>query len=112
MPSQLQRSRLVRRAPAPSSPLRPLRPPGSQQRPNPNLIRRATAPISPRASPRASPQRHGGQSDEEDNEDGNREEDQEEDLNLVQKRKRGADSLRDALEEEASRKKRKRGIVK
>ena len=111
MPSQPRRSHLVRRAPAPTSPLPPLHLPGSQlRRPNPNLIRRATAPISPRTSPRASPQC--GQSDEEDDDEGNHEDDQEEYLNLAQKRKQGANSLRDALEEEVSRKKRKRGIVK
>ena len=92
MPSQLRCSHLVQRAPAPTSPLRPLHLPGSQlRRPNPNLIRQATALISPSTSPRASPQH--GQSDEEDDDEGNHKDDQEEDLNLAQKRKQGANSL-------------------
>ena len=107
MPSQPQRARLVRRAPAPTSPLRPQ---GSQpQRPNPNLIRRVQVPISP---PRTSPQPEQLNADnnepEDDEESG--EYDQEEDLG--QKRKQPCNSLRDALEEEAGRKKRKRGIIK
>ena len=53
-----------------------------------------------------------GQSDEDDDDEGNHEDDQDEYLNLAQKQKQGANSLRDALEEEVSRKKRKRGIVK
>ena len=106
MPSQPQCSHLVRQAPAPTSPLRPLHLSGSQlQCPNPNLIQQATAPISPHTSPHASPQC--GQSDEEDDDEGNHEDDQDEYLNLAQKQKQGANSLQDALEEEVSRKKRK-----
>jgi hypothetical protein len=104
--SQPQRARLIRRAPLPSSPVHTsttLRQSQLPTRPNPNLVRRVNPPISP---PRTSPQpEHSDQ--ENDEEDG---EDEEEELS--QKRKRGCDSLRDALELEMSKKRRKRGIVK
>lgn len=103
MPSQHQRAHLVRRVPAaPPSPPR-TSPAPHPSRPNPNLIRRVVLP------PSSSQTLHS--INEEDNEEDNEEENEEDD-EPGQKRKRGCFLLRDALEEEVSKKKRKRGIVK
>ena len=95
---------LVRRAPAPTSPLHT--PPRSQSK-RPHLVRRVTVPASP---PRISPP---PAAENEENSDENEENDENyEDEDLGHKRKRGCNLLRDALEEEVSKKRRKRGIVK
>ena len=111
-PSQPPHSRLIRRAPVPTSPLR-TRSPLSKSQCDPNhLIRRGTAPISP---PHTSPQQSDKPEEDEEelgNDESTLEDDQEELESLGQKRKQGCNLLQDALEEEVSRKKRKRGIVK
>jgi hypothetical protein len=108
MPSQPHRPRLIRRAPpAPILLPRTSLPSGSQQH-RPRLIRRV-APVSP---PRTSESPQPSDVDHNSLE-GNNDNDQEEDPeDLGEKRKRAFDSLRDALEVEVSRKKRKRGILK
>jgi hypothetical protein len=69
------------------------------------LVRRV-----PATPPPTSPQQS---DDEEDDDEENNEDDlNEEDPMQNLKRKRGCNSLRDALEEEVKRKKRKRGIIK
>ena len=104
--SQSARPRLVRRGPGPfiSPPRTTSQPRQPPQRSN--LVRRAQPPVTVTPPP-TSPQ----QSDNyEDNEISDVEMNEEEDM--MQKQKRGCNSLRDALEEEVNRKKRKRGIVK
>jgi hypothetical protein len=103
-PSQRPRPHLVRQAPAPISPPRT----SPHRQPRGNLVRRVTgpAPASPPATFRQpSPVDH--EDDDAQNEDTEGEEE-----DLPQKQKRGANLLRDALEEEVGRKKRKRGNVK
>lgn len=100
--SQPQRPRLIRRVQTPISP--PHRSPLSKSR-RVNLIRRV-AHISP---PPTSPQQFDPDEDEGNEEDGESDQERED---SGQKRKQSCNSLRDALEEEVSRKKRKRGIMK
>jgi hypothetical protein len=106
MPSQNQCAHLVRRA-APPSPLRSSLV-SHPARPNPNLVRRVTG-IPPISTPHTSSQTLAS-INEDDDEDENNEE--QEEVESGQKRKRGRNLLLDALEEEVSKKKRKRGIVK
>ena len=101
--SQPQRPRLIRRVQTPISP--PHRSPLSKSC-HVNLIQRVAAPISP---PRTSPQQFNPDEDEGNEEDGESDQERED---SGQKRKQSCNSLRDALEEEVSRKKRKRGIMK
>ena len=95
------RSHLVQRGPGPFiSPPRTSQPRQPHQRSN--LVRRAQPPVIVTPPP-TSPQQSDDDEDDEINDD-------EEDL--MKKQKLGCNSLRDALEEEVNRKKRKRGIVK